>query len=85
MNLPVNGGFHLKEVAMGKNILNYDSMPQFTAHFKVSRHGQLRRLRRRTSRSGAPPAKSANVRSMVLKANLLPIGMLGPPRKDLWN
>lgn len=32
-NLPVNGGFHLKEVAMGKNILNYDSMLVLT-HFK---------------------------------------------------
>lgn len=33
VNLPVNGGFHLKEVAMGKNILNYDSMLVLT-HFK---------------------------------------------------
>ena len=33
VNLPVNGGFHLKEVAMGKNIVNYDSMLVLT-HFK---------------------------------------------------
>ncbi len=32
-NLPVKDGFHLKEVAMGKNILNYDSMLVLT-HFK---------------------------------------------------
>lgn len=32
-SLPVEGGFHLKEVAMGKNILNYDSMLVLT-HFK---------------------------------------------------
>lgn len=33
VNLPVTGGFHLKEVAMGKNIVNYDSMLVLT-HFK---------------------------------------------------
>lgn len=33
VNLPVEGGFHLKEVAMGKNIVNYDSMLVLT-HFK---------------------------------------------------
>ena len=33
VDLPVNGGFHLKEVAVGKNILNYDSMLVLT-HFK---------------------------------------------------
>lgn len=33
VNLPVANGFHLKEVAMGKNIMNYDSMLVLT-HFK---------------------------------------------------
>ena len=33
VNVPVTGGFHLKEVAMGKNIVNYDSMLVLT-HFK---------------------------------------------------
>lgn len=32
-NLPVQGGFHLKEVAMGKGITDYDSMLVLT-HFK---------------------------------------------------
>lgn len=32
-NFPVNGGFHLKEVAMGKNLSNYDSLIVLT-HFK---------------------------------------------------
>lgn len=32
-NLPVHGGFHLKEVAVGKNLLDYDSMLVLT-HFK---------------------------------------------------
>lgn len=32
-NLPVEGGFHLKEVAVGKNLLDYDSMLVLT-HFK---------------------------------------------------
>ena len=33
VNFPVNGGFHLKEVAMGKNLANYDSLVVLT-HFK---------------------------------------------------
>lgn len=33
VNLPVRGGKHLQEVAMGKNIVNYDSMIVLT-HFK---------------------------------------------------
>lgn len=33
VNLPVQGGFHLKEVAMGKGITDYDSMLVLT-HFK---------------------------------------------------
>jgi len=33
VNFPVNDGFHLKEVAMGKNLANYDSMIVLT-HFK---------------------------------------------------
>lgn len=33
VNLPVNGGFHLKEVAVGKHLLDYDSMLVLT-HFK---------------------------------------------------
>ncbi len=33
VNFPVNGGFHLKEVAMGKNLANYDSLIVLT-HFK---------------------------------------------------
>lgn len=33
VNLPVHGGFHLKEVAMGKGITDYDSMLVLT-HFK---------------------------------------------------
>ena len=33
VNLPVNGGIHLKEVAMGKNLINYDSVVVLT-HFK---------------------------------------------------
>lgn len=33
VNLPVNNGFHLKEVAMGKSIVDYDSMLVLT-HFK---------------------------------------------------
>lgn len=33
VNLPVEGGFHLKEVAMGKGITDYDSMLVLT-HFK---------------------------------------------------
>ena len=33
INLPVRGGKHLQEVAMGKNIVNYDSMIVLT-HFK---------------------------------------------------
>lgn len=33
VNLPVEGGFHLKEVAMGKGIMDYDSMIVLT-HFK---------------------------------------------------
>lgn len=33
VNLPVDNAFHLKEVAMGKNIVNYDSMLVLT-HFK---------------------------------------------------
>ena len=33
INLPVNGGFHLKEVTMGKNLVNYDSIVVLT-HFK---------------------------------------------------
>lgn len=33
VNLPVRNGLHLKEVAMGKNIVNYDSMIVLT-HFK---------------------------------------------------
>lgn len=33
VNLPVEGGFHLKEVAMGKGIMDYDSMLVLT-HFK---------------------------------------------------
>ena len=33
MNFPVNGGFHLKEVAMGKHLANYDSLIVLT-HFK---------------------------------------------------
>ena len=33
VNVPVTGGFHLKEVAMGKNIVNYDSM-LVLSHFK---------------------------------------------------
>ncbi len=32
-NLPVENGFHLKEVAVGKNLLNYDSLLVLT-HFK---------------------------------------------------
>ena len=31
--LPVRGGKHFKEVSMGKNIVNYDSMVVLT-HFK---------------------------------------------------
>ncbi len=38
VNLPVEGGFHLKEVAMGKNIVNYDSMLVLT-HFKGHSRG----------------------------------------------
>ena len=33
VNLPVRGGHHLKEVSMGKNLVNYDSMIVLT-HFK---------------------------------------------------
>ena len=33
VNLPVRGGLHLKEVAMGKNMVNYDSLVVLT-HFK---------------------------------------------------
>ena len=33
VNFPVNGGLHLKEVAMGKNLANYDSLIVLT-HFK---------------------------------------------------
>lgn len=33
VNLPVNGGLHLKEVTMGKNLVNYDSIVVLT-HFK---------------------------------------------------
>ena len=33
INFPVNGGFHLKEVAVGKNLANYDSLVVLT-HFK---------------------------------------------------
>ena len=33
VNLPVRGGFHLKEVTMGKNLVNYDSIVVLT-HFK---------------------------------------------------
>lgn len=33
VNLPIKGGKHLKEVAVGKNIKNYDSMVVYT-HFK---------------------------------------------------
>ena len=33
VNLPVRDGFHLKEVAMGKGIVDYDSMLVLT-HFK---------------------------------------------------
>ncbi len=33
IKFPVNGGFHLKEVAVGKNLANYDSMIVLT-HFK---------------------------------------------------
>lgn len=33
VNLPVRGGKHLKEVSMGKNLVNYDSMIVLT-HFK---------------------------------------------------
>ena len=33
VNFPVNNGFHLKEVAMGKNLANYDSLIVLT-HFK---------------------------------------------------
>ena len=33
VNFPVNGGLHLKEVAMGKNLANYDSLVVLT-HFK---------------------------------------------------
>jgi len=33
VNFPVNGGFHLKEVTMGKNLANYDSIVVLT-HFK---------------------------------------------------
>ena len=33
INFPVKGGFHLKEVAMGANLANYDSMIVLT-HFK---------------------------------------------------
>lgn len=33
INLPVNGGKHFKQIAFGKNILNYDSMIVLT-HFK---------------------------------------------------
>lgn len=33
INLPVNGGKHFKQIAFGKNILNYDSMVVLT-HFK---------------------------------------------------
>ena len=33
VNFPVNGGFHLKEVAMGANLVNYDSVIVLT-HFK---------------------------------------------------
>ncbi len=33
VNLPVNGGKHLKEVTMGKNLVNYDSIVVLT-HFK---------------------------------------------------
>ena len=33
VNFPVNGGFHLKEVTMGKNLVNYDSVIVLT-HFK---------------------------------------------------
>ena len=33
VNFPVNGGFHLKEVAMGSHLTNYDSLVVLT-HFK---------------------------------------------------
>lgn len=33
VNFPVNGGFHLKEVAMGSHLANYDSLVVLT-HFK---------------------------------------------------
>lgn len=33
VNFPVNGGFHLKEVTMGKNLADYDSVVVLT-HFK---------------------------------------------------
>ena len=33
VNLPVRGGFHLQEVTMGKNLVNYDSIIVLT-HFK---------------------------------------------------
>ncbi len=33
VNFPVNGGFHLKEVAVGANLANYDSLVVLT-HFK---------------------------------------------------
>ena len=33
VNLPVRGGFHLQEVTMGKNLVNYDSVVVLT-HFK---------------------------------------------------
>ena len=41
VDFPVNGGLHLKEVAMGSHLANYDSLVVLT-HFKgyVSMHQQ---------------------------------------------
>ena len=43
VSLPIPGGRHLKEVAVGKNLLNYDSMLVLT-HFKGPRDGRFWRF-----------------------------------------
>ena len=49
VSLPIPGGRHLKEVAVGKNLLNYDSMLVLTHFTQEYRH----RLRLRQNRQGA--------------------------------
>ena len=81
VNLPVNGGFHLKEVAMGKNILNYDSMLVLT-HFKGHAMGGFGGAVKNISIGIASSAGKAWIHSAGKTKNAAEMWSALPPQDD---